>query len=530
MSTNERLTFFATTPKGLELLLVDELRALGASDAAEKLAGVSFSGDITLAYRVLLWSRLANRVLLFLGDAPAKTPEELYAGVRNINWDKHLALDSTFAVHCVISQSTITHSMFAAQKIKDAIVDQFREKYEQRPNVARHEPDLPIYVYLHRDKAYISLDLSGESLHKRGYRIAGGKAPLKENLAAAILLRANWPEIAKEGGCLMDPLCGSGTLLIEAAWMAGDIAPGLMRHYFGFSGWKKHQDEIWQSLLKEARVRKEQGERFIPPIVGYDNDAAAIKIAFENIERANLRGKVHVEKRELDQFTPKANVKSGLVITNPPYGERLGEEEALQPLYTLLGDKLKEGFTGWHAGVFTGNPDLGKQMGLRAKRYYSLFNGPIPCKLLLFDVKPPYFIDRSESADNERRIRKATRAVATKDQQHIQMFINRLQKNLKHLSRVAKRQGLTNYRVYDADLPEYAFAIDLTENGAEVVEYQAPKSIDPNKVLQRQQEVLAVLPTVLNLPAANISFRIEPRVSRRKENGPEKNSKHTDKQ
>lgn len=389
------LNLFATTPKGLELLLVDELKSLGAVTAAEKLAGVTFSGDLTLAYKACLWSRLANRILLPLAKVPADDPQTLYAGVQTINWSEHINPEGTIAVHFVCSQSNITHSLFGAQKVKDAIVDQLRDKFGIRPDVARQRPDVSISVYLHRNEATISIDLSGESLHKRGYRLVSGSAPLKENLAAAILLRAGWPAIAKEGGALLDPMCGSGTLLIEAALMAADIAPGLERDYFGFHGWKKHQKELWQTVVNEARVRSEAGLKSLPEIIGYDHDPISIKNAFDNIERAGMLGKVHVEKRELSAFTPKGSTQPGLVIVNPPYGERLGDINEIQPLYALLADRLKEGFTGWKAGIFTGNPDLGRRMGLRAKRYYSLFNGAIPCKLLLFDVQPEYFINRS---------------------------------------------------------------------------------------------------------------------------------------
>ncbi len=512
----KELNFFATTPKGLELLLVDELRSFGAIEPAEKLAGVSFRGDMSIAYQACLWSRLANRILLHLAQAEAKTPEELYKGVQTIDWSQHIHPEGTLAVHCVCSQSQITHSLFAAQKVKDAIVDQLREKFGVRPSVARERPDVSIYVYLHRDNAAIHIDLAGESLHKRGYRLASGSAPLKENLAAAILLRAGWKAIAKEGGTILDPMCGSGTLLIEAAMMAADIAPGLARDYFGFLGWKQHQPTLWQGLLDEAKQRQTQGMTSLPTIVGYDHDPEAIKIAFANLERAQLLGQVHVEKRELIAFVPKPNAKPGLVVVNPPYGERLGEVEALQPLYTLLGDRLKQAFTGWHAAVFTGNPDLGKQMGLRANRYYALFNGPIPCKLLLFDIQPAYFVDRSPEAANEKRIRAAQRAISGKDHQAVQMFVNRLRKNLKHLRREAKRKGLTSYRVYDADLPEYAFAIDLSHEGALVQEYEAPKTVDEQKVLYRRKEVLAVLPEILELSSAQISFSVIPRKKKEK--------------
>ena len=262
--TTPQLNLFATAPKGLELLLVEELRALGALNPAEKLGGVTFTGDLTLAYKACLWSRLANRILLLLKQIPATTPEELYAGVQTIAWDKHIPLDGTFAVQFVTVQSTITHSLFGAQKVKDAIVDQFREKCGSRPDVAKQQPDVSVYVYLHRDQATLYIDLSGESLHKRGYRLAQVAAPLKENLAAAILLRAGWPAIAKAGGALFDPMCGSGTFLIEAAMMATDTAPGLNRHYFGFLGWKQHQPAVWETLCQEAQQRSEQGQSSFP--------------------------------------------------------------------------------------------------------------------------------------------------------------------------------------------------------------------------------------------------------------------------
>lgn len=394
--TTKQFPFFATCPKGLELLLVEELRELGAIQPAEKLAGVTFSGDLALAYKACLWSRLANRILLNLTEFPARSPEALYSGIQKINWQEHIPLQGTFAVNFVTSHSEITHTLFGAQKVKDAIVDQFRDQSGQRPDVSKHNPDVSIYVYLRRDQATVYIDLSGESLHKRGYRLVSGSAPLKENLAAAILLRAGWPAIAKENGCLMDPMCGSGTLLIEAALMAADAAPGLNREYFGFLGWKKHQPAIWNPILDEAKKRYEAGKKSLPDIIGYDHDPISIRIAFENIERAGMHGKIHVEKRELSNFEPRQNTTRGLVIANPPYGERLGDEDELLSLYALFADRLKSGFTGWKAAIFTGNPELGRQMGLRAKKYYALFNGTIPCKLLLFDVQPQYFIERTK--------------------------------------------------------------------------------------------------------------------------------------
>jgi 23S rRNA (guanine2445-N2)-methyltransferase / 23S rRNA (guanine2069-N7)-methyltransferase len=500
------MQFFATTPKGLELLLVEELKTLGASEVAEKLAGVEFTGELRIAYKACLWSRLANRILLRLARFPASTPEELYEGVQTIPWDEHLDPQKTLAVHFVSSQSQITHSLFGAQKVKDAIVDQMRAQYGARPSVAKDRPDVSIHVYLYRDTATISIDLSGESLHKRNYRLGGGVAPLKENLAAAILYRAGWPSIAKSGGALLDPMCGSGTLLIEAALIAGNIAPGLSRPYFGFLGWKQYEPALWQELHAEAKAEG----RFdhLPTLIGYDEDAYAIKLAFENIERAGLLGKIHVEKRELSILHASKNLTSGLIVTNPPYGERLGEQEELKALYHLLGNKMKQEFPGWRAAVFTGNPELGKQMGIRAKNYYSLFNGPLPCKLFLFEIETESFVDRSPEADNERRIRSAQKVVNDQMSSGVEMFLNRLRKNLKHLRKQAKKRGLEDYRVYDADLPEYAFAIDIKADSVYILEYPAPKSVDPQKVLKRRQEVLAVLPEALGIESKKIFFEL----------------------
>jgi 23S rRNA (guanine2445-N2)-methyltransferase / 23S rRNA (guanine2069-N7)-methyltransferase len=507
-NNKKALQLFATTPKGLELLLVEELRAIGVADPKEKLAGVVFQADLETAYKACLWSRLANRVLLSLASVPAATPEELYAGVQTIAWDEHIAPTATLAVNFVTSNSAITHTLYGAQKVKDAIVDQLRDKHGVRPDIDRDQPDVSVYIYLQRDIATISIDLSGDSLHKRAYRLSSVTAPLKENLAAAILKRCQWEAVAKEKGTLMDPMCGSGTLLIEAAWMAADIAPGIMREYFGFLGWKQHQPKVWRKVLDEAIARREAGMKNLPTIVGYDHDPEAIKSAFENIERAGMLGKIHVEKRELSEFAPNASAAVGIVVVNPPYGERLGELEEVKPLYTLLGDRLKAAFTGWRAAVFTSNPDLGKQMGLRAKKSYAFFNGALPAQLLMFDVEQPYFVDRSPEAENARRIRYAKKMVTGTDQAGVEMFTNRMRKNIKLNERKIEEAAGAKFRLYDADLPEYAFAIDLEDGKAFVSEYEAPRMVEAKKVERRRHEVLAVLPDLLEMEPNNIYFEI----------------------
>ncbi|MDP6042636.1 MAG: THUMP domain-containing protein, partial [Candidatus Latescibacteria bacterium] len=238
--SDERWTLFATTPRGLEALLADEIRDLGGEEVRVVRSGVGFVGDREVAYRLCLWSRVAGRVLLTLGEFEAETPEALYEGVQGIDWSEHLMPEGTLAVTCASVQSEISHTHFGALKVKDAIVDQFRDRMGVRPSVEVIQPDVRVNLYLFRNQATLSLDLSGESLHRRGYRVAGGEAPLKEHLAAALLLRARWLEVAKAGGSLIDPMCGSGTFLVEAAMMAGDVAPGLSRSYFGFENWLQH--------------------------------------------------------------------------------------------------------------------------------------------------------------------------------------------------------------------------------------------------------------------------------------------------
>lgn len=522
MSTSH--DFFATAPLGLELLLADELRGLGLTEVVAARAGVAFHGDLHSAYRACLWSRLANRVLLRLASFPAPTPEELYAGIRRIDWSAHMDADASLAVDFSASRSRITHSQFGAQKVKDAIVDQFRESCGVRPAVRLERPDVRINVYLDKDIAAVSLDLSGDSLHRRGYRLEGGSAPLKENLAAAILLRAGWLEIAAAGGELIDPMCGSGTLPIEAAWTAGDVAPGLLRDFFGFFGWKQHDAQAWARLLEEAEGRRRAGLRQIPLIRGYDIDRHAVHAALGNIERAALRGIVHVEKKSLTEIRPRG--PRGLLVANPPYGERLGDVKTLGALYAELGETLKTHFQDWNAAVFTGNPDLAFKLGIRASRFYKLYNGAIECKLFKFEVDPARFFtpheDESGLSEERRKANRFLRRARTLAQGNepgpgAEMFANRLRKNLKKLGRWAHQNEVACYRLYDADLPEYAVAVDVYQGDQtwlHVQEYEAPASIDREKAEARLTEALSVMPAILEIPPEQMFLKI-----RRKQKG-----------
>ncbi|MBI5782640.1 MAG: bifunctional 23S rRNA (guanine(2069)-N(7))-methyltransferase RlmK/23S rRNA (guanine(2445)-N(2))-methyltransferase RlmL [Gammaproteobacteria bacterium] len=494
--------FFATCPKGIEPLLADELRQLGAEAVKETRAGVAFEGTLATGYRACLWSRLANRILLPLKSFPAPSPEALYEGVRTIAWKEHLAPEGTLAVDFTTSQSAITHSHYGALKVKDAVVDQLREEFGSRPSIDTAQPDVRVNVYLLRDEATVSLDLSGESLHRRGYRAQTVEAPLKENLAAAILMRANWPAIAKQGGMLVDLMCGSGTLPIEGAMIAADIAPGLAREYFGFLNWKQHDAAMWSELIEEAHSRRETGLTQLPKIHGYDHDPLAIRAARDNIKRAGLGNLIVAQQRELTACTPE-EAPAGLVVANPPYGERLGPSSELPALYTELGAQLKTCFPGWHAAVFTGNSELGKVMGLRATKMHTLYNGAIECKLLHFEITPENVVGERVAKPFE--IRPGSSA---------EMFANRLRKDLQHFGRWARRQEIFAYRLYDADLHEYNLAIDVYESDrryAHVQEYEAPDTINPDKARQRLQHALGVIPLVLEIPREQMFFKVRRR-------------------
>lgn len=533
------LDFFAPTAKGMEELLATELRGLGAATAAPARAGVAFAGPLTLAYRACLWSRLASRVLLRLAVLPAPDTDVLYEGVRGVDWATHLSPDGTLAVNVTATDAAVGHTHFAALRVKDAVVDQLRERTGRRPSVDLIDPDVRLNVHLRGAEAVLSLDLSGESLHRRHYRRPGPQvqAPLKEQLAAAILIRAGWPAIAAAGGALVDPLCGSGTLPIEAALMAGDVAPGLLRERFGFLRWGGHDAAAWRDLLEEAANRRTAGYERIPPVVGYDADPSAVRLARENVARAGLEGHVLIEQRDIETLAPppadETNAPAarpagphtadgrptggaavpGLVVANPPYGERLGSVPELRRLYAELGARLREHFPGWQAGIFTANEELAHSLGLRARRLYTLYNGALRCRLLLFDLGPDFSgrpVNRGpaaeETAPPAARIGGDSAAPAP-----AQDFANRLRKNLRTLGRWARREGVTCYRLYDADLPEYAVAVDIYEQWVHVQEYTPPLTVDPRRAGERLRAALEVIPAVLEVSPDHVFLKVRSR-------------------
>jgi 23S rRNA (guanine2445-N2)-methyltransferase / 23S rRNA (guanine2069-N7)-methyltransferase len=519
-------TFFATCPRNTEGLLLDELRALGADDAAETRAGVRFTGPLSLAYRACLWSRVANRVLLRLTSFAVATVEDIYPAIHEIPWEDHLATSGTLAVEVTsaISQGPLANlnTHFAEQRVKDAVVDRFRERTGSRPGVDLAKPDIRINLHLAPTETVVSLDLSGDGMHRRGYRLEGGEAPLKENLAAAILLRADWPRAAASGGALVDPMCGSGTLLVEGAWMAADVAPGLMREYFGFLGWRAFDQSTWLEMVEEARQRRDEGMRSLPPILGWDLDQKAVGTARANARRAGLAGRIVLDRRGLDALTIPAGLghAGGLVVTNPPYGKRLGDVEALVPTYETLGERLKQSFAGWEAAVFTGNAELGAHLGLRAHRVNTFFNGPLECKLLLFHIGG---LDGGAGRSKDSSAGDMATGDRPQSSPGAEMFANRLRKNQKHLRGWLTREGIECYRLYDADLPEYSLAVDVYGPWVHVQEYAAPRTVDPVRARRRLRAALAVIPEALGVAPDHVLLKV-----RSPQKGPEQYRKLDD--
>ncbi len=496
-------SFFATSPKGVEHILAGELRSLGADRIKQGRGGVFFYGDLKMGYKACLWLRTANRVFLVVDTFKTDDTDGLYDGVRNTDWSEHMSPESTLAIDLNASQSFITHTHFGALKVKDAIVDQLREKYDERPSIDTSSPDIRVNVYVARKTVTVSLDLSGMSLHKRGYRSDSGLAPMKENLAAAILIKAGWPDTAARGGSFIDPMCGSGTLPIEAAMIAGKMAPGLLREYFGFIKWKKHQPDVWQELLDEAEEAELEYREKIPPIIGYDRDSSAVKDSFANLERAGLHGLVHFEKKDLTELTPHAKTLKcpGLILVNPPYGERLGEEHGLIQLYSKLGEKLRSRFMGWHAAVFTGNSKLAKKINIKPAQRDNFYNGSIPCELI------QYKIDKSTALEQGSSGFAHIDASGYQPSDEIKMFENRVKKNMKRLKSWRKQNNISCFRIYDRDIPEYAVAVDVYGKWIHVQEYKAPGSVSAEAALKRLQDIIYVLPSIFNVSAENIFLK-----------------------
>ena len=497
MNDNVRY-WIATAPVGAASVLAEELAQFGAEDIRERSHDVKFQGTLEVGYRACLWSRTATRVYLSLGSIDATSSKSVYEAVKRIDWREHLAPGATLACDCSGGNESIRHTIYGSQLLKDAVCDNLRESTGERPNIQPERPDVLLHLHVEGPTALVSLDFSGESLHRRGYRSEGGRAPLKENVAAAVLLRAGWLQIAAAGGMLLDPMCGSGTFLTEGALIAADAAPAIDREYFGFLKWHGHDAALWARLREEALARR-SARVARRCILGSDVDSEAVRMASANAAHAGVADWLHVEKRALGEV-PRPRGETGLIVANPPYGERIGAESGLPELYSELGAVLRDRFQGWQAAILTGNPPLARNLGIYAKRSHRVFNGAIECRLLRFDLNAA----SAQRPAEEVRADWSSRPGA-------QMFANRLRKNLQRLDPWAAREHIDCFRVYDAEMPEYAFAIDLYGRESRhvyVQEYAPPKSVNQESARERRREALAVLPEVLGVPLPQVHTRV----------------------
>lgn len=481
---------FASTASGLEELLKNELQQFGAEDCRVTLGGVHFSADDKTMYQTLLWSRLASRILLPLGEFDIYSDLDLYACVSNINWSTIFDIDASFMIHFRGTNDFIRNSQYGALKVKDAVVDSFIRKVQQRPNVAKQDPDIRLVVQLNKNHVMIYLDLSGHSLHQRGYRLSAGQAPLKENLAAAIVIRSGW----QPNTPLIDPMCGSGTLLIEAAMQAASIAPGLYRQNWGFKAWKLHNSTLWNEVVFAAKERAKQTKSDLTAqFFGYDNDAKVLEIAKQNAQRAGVGDLIIFKQQDVLALQNPYPESEGTILSNPPYGERLESEPALIALHSALGTLVKQRFGGWHLSLFSGAPQLLNCLQLRADKQYKAKNGPLDC------VQKNYIMAKRVS-QTQVTAQEPTNLIAPD-------FANRLRKNEHKLKKWAKSEGIECYRLYDADLPEYNVAIDRYKNKIVIQEYAPPKTIDSEKARKRLFDVINATISVLGLSADQVVLK-----------------------
>lgn len=483
--------FYVTCAQGLAPYVKEELLALGV-DPKETGTGVTFTGELKDAYNACLWVRCGSRVLLELKEGAYSSLDQLHNELSLFGWSAHMSERDTFSVKVTARHAGNIHTHFAALRVKDAVVDYFSELMGTRPNVDVDDPDLRFYVHIFENRYTLYLDLSGEPLHKRGFRTEQGAAPIKENLAAALLYRSKWPEKAANNESFIDPLCGAGTLLIEAALMARDIAPGLYRNKFGFMRWRLFKQVEWDECYQAAKKRALEGEaRYQGTLVGIERSSMMIGITKSNADRASVLKNMIFKHMNFQEYTRDPDMVAGLIATNPPYGERLGEKAQLMDTYRDLGDFLRN-YVGFSAGVITSDPELGRVMGIRAKKVNKFWNGALDCVYLQFEISEESFVNREKADRNDKRMVLEELLTDGGD-----AFMNRLTKNYKHLVRWAAREGIEAYRVYDADLPEFNVAIDLYKNQVVIYEYEAPSTIKRSVAEARFEKVVNIVPHVL---------------------------------
>ncbi len=498
MKTND---FFVTASWGLMELLAEEMAAFGIEVTGRASAGLWVRTDIAGARGICLWSRLASRVVLHLARADADSADTVRQAARSVPWEQWLGTGTTFRVRFQGTHGEIRSPRFGAQCVKDGLMERVRSRGDAEPVMSPTDPVLPIQARLRRGQLELGLDMAGESLHQRCYRSEAGEAPLRETLAAGLLHRAGWPAVAQAGGDLVDPFCGSGTLLVEAAMMATDTAPGLFRS-FAFERWPGAVTSGWEDQRAEARERRERGlASSRSHFRGTDADKRVVAVAWRNIERAGFSDRIHVEKCDVADWRIPEKASTGLILTNPPYGNRLETRERAAELFRTLGERVRTEAAGWRMGLLLSEPELGHQLGLRSRRQYRFYNGNLETTLLLFDIREGEFRQPEQSLAE---LRTGIPDPAIHNEERAAMLANRLRKNRRHMRKKLSRSPEQAHCLYDADMPEYAVRITQTGESLDILEYAPPASVPEKAARQRLAEVLAVAPEVLGVDAGAV--------------------------
>ncbi|RUO38335.1 bifunctional 23S rRNA (guanine(2069)-N(7))-methyltransferase RlmK/23S rRNA (guanine(2445)-N(2))-methyltransferase RlmL [Aliidiomarina shirensis] len=474
----DSLQFFLPCGRGLEELLAAEIEHLGGTDIQLTNSGVTCSGDLRLGYTLCMWSRLGSRVLLKLSETEVHDRFALEKAAADYPWADVFNERNTFSVRFNGTSETLRNTQFSAQVIKDGVVDAFRRVGARRPTVESKQSEINIQGYLHKGVATLYLDLAGTGLHERGYRQAKGAAPIRETLAAALVVRAGMNKPAIQApeqwpALVADPTCGSGTLLIEAAMLATDRAPGLQRTQWGFNAWRGHKAAVWNEVKAEAQARFSAGLATCKTTFhGVDSDPSVVQAANQNIRQLGFEDLIKIE--EGDASSPwllkrYKSAASGMLLSNPPYGERLGSELGAWLFYRDFGRQLRQGISGWKAAIIAPDESMIKAMRMRTEKKYKLNNGGIPVLLAIMDLTDA----QEEFARPE-----------------VAALSNRLAKNWKQRSKWAEKEGVNCFRVYDADLPEFNAAIDYYDGSLVVQEYAAPKDIPEHITVKRWWHIL----------------------------------------
>lgn len=486
------MEFVATCMPGLADLLSDELSSLGITVTAPGRAHVSFQGGSADALKVCLWSRLAERVLLplaTLGVTPDIAPEKL---ARSQDWPALVGNDAPIHVHLEHGPGVRGDNRISSKRFIQALPPQFAISRDARGSCC-------IRGRLDENEAHLWLDLAGDPLHRRGYRLAGGRAPLRETLAAAMLWAAGWGG-KQRPAALLDPFCGSGTLLIEAAQMAAGHAAGARRQHYGFQQWRGCRRQLWQAAMEEAA---QSAERPLPSLSlkGFDADLRAIQLAQQNAERAGVRNAIHFERRELGALRPRDFAEQGLLLANPPWGERLDEQQQAGWLHFALGQILARLAPQWHAMLLGADAQVMDRSAMQLEQQWRLKNGPFNNFIRLYSPRPqlaPQVVRVAEDA-------------AFEVPAEAQPLLNRLRKNGKHLRRWLEREEIHCYRLYDRDLPEFNVAVDIYGDQVLVQEFKAPKTIDPEKAKLRRDWAVTAVRAALGVHREQVHLRTRER-------------------